>query len=100
MLKIFKTQKNSAMETTTVQAPEKTYMSAKDALNIASKKWSTLPTDDIFAKIQKYAEKGERQVHFSDAYINGKQLTMLKELGYKVDIYTPNDCHPFFVVTW
>ena len=101
MCKVFKTQKNSIMKTeANIQTPEANYMSAKDALKLASKKWSTLPTEEIFEKIEKYASKGYRSAHFSDAYINGKQLMTLKELGYKVEIYTSNECNPFFVVSW
>lgn len=101
MFEVFKNQKNSIVETeATNQAPEVNYMSAKEAHNLASQKWSILPTDEIFEKIEKYAKKGYRDAHFSNAYINGKQLLMLRELGYKVDIYTSDDCHPFFVVSW
>lgn len=101
MLNVFENKKNSILESeATVQAPKANYMSAKEALKLASKKWSTLPTEQIFEKIEKYARKGDRSVHFSDAYINGLQLTTLRDLGYKVEIYTSDDCHPFFVVSW
>ena len=83
-----------------IQAPEASYMSAKDALKLASQKWSTLPTEKIFEKIQMYASKGYRIAHFSDAYITGEQILMLKELGYKVEIYTSDSCNPFFEVSW
>ena len=101
MLNVFKTQKNPIKETkATIQATEATYMSAKEALSLASQKWSTLPTEKIFEKIQTYASKGYRNAHFSDAYINGEQLLMLQELGYKVEIYTFDYCNPFFEVSW
>ena len=101
MLNVFKTQKNSIKETEAIkQVPEANYMSAEEALKLASQKWSTLPTEKIFEKIQTYAQKGYRDVHFSDAYINGEQLAMLEELGYKVEIYAFDSISPFFVVSW
>ena len=101
MFEVFKNQKNPIMETgTNQQNPEVNYMSANEARRLASRKWSVLPTEQIFEKIAKYAKDGYREAHFSDAYINGKQLTILKELGYKVEIHTTNEHHPFFVVSW
>ena len=47
-------------------------MSANEARRLATKKWSVLPTEQIFEKIAKYAKEGHREAHFSDAYINGK----------------------------
>ena len=47
-------------------------MSANEARRLASRKWSVLPTEQIFEKIAKYAKDGYREAHFSDAYINGK----------------------------
>ena len=101
MFEVFKNQKNSIMETgATNQTAEVNYMSANEARRLAHKKWTTLPTEEIFQKIEKLAKNGHRDAHFSDAYINGKQLTMLRELGYKVEIYTSKEHNPFFVVSW
>ena len=101
MLNVFKNRKNSIKETEAIiQAPKASYMSAKEALKLASQKWSTLSTEKIFEKIQMQASKGYRQAHFSDAYITGKQFMMLKQFGYKVQIYTSSSTNPFFVVSW
>lgn len=101
MLNVFETKKNPIMETgAIIQANEANYMSAKEAFKLASQKWSTLPTEKIFEKIQMYASKGYLSAHFSDAYINGEQLQMLKELGYKVEIHTSDSHNPFFEVSW
>lgn len=101
MLNVFKTQKNSIKETEAIkQTPEANYISAKEAIKLASRTWSTLPTETIFEKIQKNASKGYRSAHFSQAYISGEQLQMLKELGYNVEIFTFESCSPFFEVSW
>ena len=101
MLSNFKNQKNfiKGMEAN-VQAPETSYMSAKEALKLASQKWVALPIEKIFEEIQNAASKGYRNAHLTGVCINGEQLLTLQQLGYKVDIYENSSSNPFFIVSW
>lgn len=100
MLNLFN-QKNTIIETGTQNQSNLDFtISANEARSLCSKKWTTLPTEEIFKKIKRRAADGSTEVYFFEAYINGQQLTLLKELGYNVRIQTPKDDIPYFVVSW
>ena len=92
--------KKNAIETRDVQGKKKFEISAKEALNISRKRYTSLPNETIFEKIAKRAEQGLRDAYFEGAYVTGEQLTRLKELGYKVDISTYDGYLPYFKVSW
>ena len=97
MIKLFE---KKIKETGRVQSSEEIIISAKEALNISSEKYSVLPTKTVFETIQKRAHEGFRNACFDSAYINGKQLNQLRELGYTVDIFTLKGYIPYFKVSW
>ena len=101
MLKFKNTQKTTQESINVNQQAHPEYIiSADEAKKLASKKWTTLPDEDIFKKIKVKAEQGEKCAYFFEAYINGGQLTQLKELGFTVYINTPKDDAPYFRVSW
>ena len=75
------------------------FLSAKEALNECSKHWSTIPVEEIFKQIHLEIKRGRRFVCFHRAYLTGQTLTVLRDLGYQVEIYT-SDKEPFFKVSW
>lgn len=97
MMNLFK---KNANETGNVQGKKEMIISAKEALNISSKNYSVLPIEEIFEKIRKRAQDGFRNAYFDGAYVNGAQLTQLRELGYTVDIATHKGYVPYFKVSW
>lgn len=84
-----------------VQTPncEMNFLSAQEATEKTSKQWQTRTTEEIFDEIQKATKSGKRYVYFFNAYLTGKSLTILRELGYEVKIDTL-DKAPFFKVSW
>lgn len=92
--------KKNANETVKVQNPQEMIISAQEALDITSAKWTTMPTEKIFEIIKKEAQLGERRAYFFDAYLTGAQLTQLEELGYTVKIANTSEKTPYFKVSW
>ena len=92
--------KKNAIETGSVQGLGENVISAKEALKMYFLKYSVLPTELIFKTIQKRAKEGFRNACFEGAYVNGAQLSQLRELGYKIDISTNESTIPYFIVSW
>ena len=93
--------KKNTVETGNVQSKEDKIISAKEALDVSSKEWQTLSTEEIFEKIYRMAKGGFRDATFYASYITGAQLTQLKELGYEVKIATTRTSNvPYVKVSW
>lgn len=98
MKKLFK--KNVNLETAKVQNAPKEFLSAQDALNLADENYTTVPTDEIFTKIEEKARSGFRYAYFMHVYITGAQKKQLEELGYTIDISILESLAPYFKVSW
>ena len=97
MLNLFKKNTNGTEKN---QGKETRNLNAKEALQVSSQKWKTLPDQKIFEKIFERAKYGFREAYFTTSYITGAQVMMLRELGYEVYVATPKESAPYFKVSW
>lgn len=100
-MKKFEETKKTTFETgTTNQTTEENYIYAFEARWLANKLYPKLYTKQIFEKIKECATNGKHCVRFDDSHMYGYLYEELKSRGFKIEIDTSDDKHPFFIVSW